>query len=181
VTENGHSGPAPGGHRSYERRLWKAWLISPERLWLLSIGLHQRGHGRLGFWVKQLNTLLYRNSLPPGARVSPDVHLGHNSFGIMINPMVQIGSGVKIWHNVTITTRSRPGSSARVVIEDGVMIGAGAVVVAPRGQGLRIGRGARIGAGVVVTGDVPAGATVVCAPPRVLTKEQAAGVEDAIG
>jgi serine O-acetyltransferase len=181
VTENGHSGPAPGGHRSYERRLWKAWLISPERLWLLSIGLHQRGHGRLGFWVKQLNTLLYRNSLPPGARVSPDVHLGHNSFGIMINPMVQIGSGVKIWHNVTITTRSRPGSGARVVIEDGVMIGAGAVVVAPRGHGLRIGRGARIGAGVVVTGDVPAGATVVCAPPRVLTKEQAAGVEDAIG
>jgi serine O-acetyltransferase len=181
VPERGHSRAAPRVHRRYERRLLKAWLISPERLWLLSISLHQRGHGKLGFWVKQLNSLLYRNSLPPGALVSPDIRLGHNSFGIMINPLVQIGRGVKIWHNVTITTRAPPGSKVRVVIEDGVMIGANAVVVAPAGQTLRIGRGARIGAGVVVTRDVPAGATVVCAPPRVLSKEQAQGVEDAIG
>lgn len=153
------------------RGLWRLWLLSPERLWLASIALHRRGHLRLAFVVKQLNTILYRNSLPPGALVSPDVHLGHNSFGIMINPQVTIGRGVKIWHNVTLTARP-PGSAARIVIEDDVMIGANAVVVTPHAKALTIGRGARVGAGVVVTHDVPAGATVVCAPPRVLTGEE---------
>lgn len=50
-------------------------------------------------------------------------------------------------------------------------IGANAVIIAPRGGSLRIGRGARIGAGTVVTHDVPPGATVVAPSARVLTKE----------
>ena len=154
------------------RGLWRGWLLSPERLWLASIALHRRGHLRLAFVVKQLNTILYSNSLPPGASVSADIHLGHNSFGIIVNPQVTIGRGVKIWHNVTLTARP-PGSAARIVIEDDVMIGTGAIVVTPQGRTLTIGRGARIGAGVVITHDVPAGATVVCAPPRVLTADEA--------
>ncbi len=165
--------------RSYRRRMRKAWLISPERLWLGSIALHTRGHQRLAFWVQQLNSFLYHNSLPPAARVSADVHLGHNGLGIMINPQVEIGRRVKIWHNVTLTTRSPPGSPARVIIEDDVMIGANAVVITGRGRVLRIGRGARIGAGAVITRDVPPGATVVCAPPRVLTREEAVADESA--
>ena len=44
------------------------------------------------------------------------------------------------------------------MIEDGVSIGATAVIVSPLEGTLRIGRGARIGAGAVVTKDVPAGA-----------------------
>jgi serine O-acetyltransferase len=172
---------APTEIQRRRRRLWRAWLLSPERLWLTSIALHRRGHRLAAFWVKQLNTVLYHNSLPPGATVASDIRLGHNSLGIMINPQVEIGRRVKIWQNVTLTTRSPKGSPARIVIEDDVMIGANAVVVTPRGSVLRIGRGARIGAGVVVTHDVPVGATVVCAPPRVLGKEQAALAEDTFG
>ena len=160
-----------------KRRLTKLWLLSPERLWLLSIALHTRGHPLLAFAIKQLNTILYHNSLSPGASVSPDILLGHFSHGIVVNANVEIGRGVKIWHNATLTAGrpTRPGdrrssadSRARIVVEDGVKIGTNAVVIAPRGQVLRIGRGARIGAGTVVTKDVPARATVVAAPPRVL-------------
>jgi acetyltransferase-like isoleucine patch superfamily enzyme len=58
------------------------------------------------------------------------------------------------------------------VIEDDVNIGANSVIISPSEGSLRIGRGARIGAGAVVSGDVPAGATVISAPARVLGADQ---------
>jgi serine O-acetyltransferase len=161
----------------------RLWLISPERLWLLSIALQRRGHWVLAFSVKQLNTLLYHNSLAQGASVSPDILLGHYSHGIVINSNVVIGRRVKIWQNVTLTAGRPPrrgavgsssGSQARILVEDDVKIGANAVLIAPRGCTLRIGHGARIGAGTVVTHDVPAGATVVAPPARVLLKDSTA-------
>lgn len=164
-------------------RLTKLWLISPEKLWLLSIALQKRGHWVLAFAIKQLNTLIYHNSLAPGASVSPDILLGHYSHGIVINSNVVIGRRVKIWQNVTLTAGRPPrdgqeGSSAgpasQIIVEDDVKIGANAVLIAPRGGSLRIGRAARIGAGTVVTHDVPAGATVVAPAARVLTKEPTA-------
>lgn len=176
-----------------KHRAGRLWLFSPEHLWLLSIGLNDRGHWVLAFWIKQLNTLLYHNSLAPGASVSPDISLGHNSIGTVISSGVTIGRGVNIWHNVTLTSgrrersvagpssagseatakhgRAHAGPPSRIVIEDHVSIGASAVVIPPRGRTLHIGRGAKIGAGTVVTEDVPAGATVVGQAPRVLLKE----------
>jgi serine O-acetyltransferase len=167
------------GLDSLRRRSSKLWVLSPERLWALSRALHRRGHWLLAFWVKQLNTVLYHNSLSPGAIVGADVLLGHYSHGIVVNSNVEIGDRVKIWHNVTLTAGRRArrggkpgdGPPARIVIEDGVKIGSNAVVIAGRGQCLRIGRRARLGAGVIVTQDIPARATAVSAPPRVLLRD----------
>ena len=176
------------GLGSLRRTLTKLWVLSPERLWLLSIALQHRGRWRLAFAAKQLNTILYHNSLAPGASVSPDIALGHYSHGIVVNRNVEIGRRVKIWHNVTLTA-GRPArgdagdARSRIVVEDGVRIGTNAVLIAPRGGTLRIGRGARIGAGAIVTESVPEGATVVSPPARVLLAESrgadapAAGVE----
>jgi serine O-acetyltransferase len=171
------------GVGSLRRALTKLWLFSPEKLWLASIALQRRGRPMLAFAIKQLNTILYHNSLAPGATVGADVTLGHYSHGIVVNENVEIGRQVKIWHNVTLTAgrparrdRSSPGPKARIVVEDYVKIGTNAVVIAPRGQTLRIGRGARIGAGAIVTGDVPAGATVVSPPARILLKDAEAEI-----
>ena len=158
------------------RMLASLWVISPERLWLLSIALQRRGHPLAAFAVKQINTILYHNSLAPGAAVAADIKLGHYSHGVVVNDNVEIGRGVKLWHNVTLTAGRPPrrngrrssGPRSRIVIEDGVNIGTNAVVIAPRGQTLRIGRGARIGAGAVVTTDVPARATAVGPPARIV-------------
>jgi serine O-acetyltransferase len=155
------------------RKLNRLWLLSPERLWFLSIGLRHRGHWKLAFSVKQLNSILYHNSLAPGASVSRDVQLGHFSHGTVIHSNVVIGRRVKIWHNVTLAIQPSDGPRAEILIEDGVQIGANAVVIPSRGRSLRIGRGAQIGAGSVVTRDVPAGATVVPAPVRVILKDAA--------
>jgi len=150
--------------------------MSPERLWLISIALRKRVFKRTALLVKKLNSVIYHNSLAPAARVSPDISFGHHGFGTMIHSNVEIGRGVKIWHNVTIAVRSTSAWATPhgIMIEDEVSIGANAVIVSPHEQTLRIGRGARIGAGAVVTKDVPAGATVVSASVRVLLRDQPA-------
>lgn len=147
--------------------------MSPERLWRISAALRRRGLKRAALFVKKINSVIYHNSLAPGVQFSPDIRFGHHGFGTMIHANVVIGRRVKIWHNVTLAVQASTGAPHQIVVEDDVVIGANAVVVTPRGGSVRIGKGARIGAGAVVTKDVPAGATVVGAPARVILREGA--------
>jgi serine O-acetyltransferase len=142
--------------------------VSPERLWRLSAALRRSGHKRLALLVKKINSTIYHNSLAPGAVFSPDVHFEHHGFGTVIHSNVVIGKRVTIYHNVTIAVRAATGSPHRIVIEDEVHIGANSVIISPADGSLLIGRGARIGAGAVVAEDVPAGATVVSGPVRII-------------
>lgn len=155
--------------------------MSPERLWRLSAALLGRGHVRLALLVKKLNSVIYHNSLAPGASFHSDIRFGHHGFGTMIHSNVEIGRRVWIWHNVTIAVRAQSAWAVEhgIFIEDDVNIGANVVIISPYQGSLRIGRGARIGAGAVVTKDVPAGATVVSAPARVLLRDEAAADEPA--
>lgn len=89
---------------------------------------------------------------------------------IRANGGVSIGSRVLIAANVIITSRAHPvelprwgvNEDARVVIEDDVWIGAGAVVL----PGVTIGRGAVVAAGAVVTRSVAPRTVVAGVPAR---------------
>jgi serine O-acetyltransferase len=142
--------------------------MSSGRIWRWSAALHRRGLRRTARVLQRANGLLHHNDLGAGAMIGRDLVLGHHGLGIVVHDNVIIGDRVHLWHQVTLAVRAKPGAPHCIVVEDDVMIGAGATVITPRLGSLRIGRGARIGAGAVVTSDVPAGATVVGVPAHLV-------------
>ena len=89
--------------------------------------------------------------------------LPHGLSGIIIARNVEIGKNVAIYQHVTIAESDK---KKMTVIEDNVMIGAGAVIL----NNAHIGKGAKIGANAVVVCDVPAVATVVGVPARIIIR-----------
>ena len=108
------------------------------------------------------NRIVFSIVLPPSVKVGRNVAFSYSGLGIVIHARCQIGNGVTISQHVTLGGRS--GLLAVPVVEDDVLIGAGAKILGP----VRIGRGASIGANSVVLHDVPPFATVVGIPGRVI-------------
>jgi len=107
----------------------------------------------VGTGYKLTSEWLLGIELPAGTSIGPGLRLRHG-VGLVVNPHATIGAGVMLRHGVTIGNRRTETDCP--VIEDGVELGANAVVIGA----VRIGAGARIGAGSVVVHDIPAGASV---------------------
>jgi serine O-acetyltransferase len=101
-----------------------------------------------------------------GADFGPGFVLVHSQ-GVVINGQVRGGSNVFIEHQVTIGAERRESP----LLGSDIFIGAGAKVIGT----VTIGDGARVGANAVVVHDVPAGATVVGIPARVVRRR---GIDD---
>ena len=118
--------------------------------------------------LKAIIFLVYKAVLPCEAVLGEGLSLEHYGLGVVVHPNVTLGSGVRIYHNVTLAAETWVGSPHRIFVGSNVTLGAGAIVLARTNQSLTLGDGAYVGAGSVVTRDVPAGQTVVGSPARPL-------------
>jgi serine O-acetyltransferase len=100
----------------------------------------------------------------PGAKIGRRVFLDHG-LGIVIGETTEIGDDCTIYQGVTLGgTSLYKGVKRHPTLGKGVVVSAGAKVLG----GFTVGDGARIGSNAVVLKEIPAGATAVGIPARIL-------------
>ena len=99
----------------------------------------------------------------PGARIGHGVFIDHG-MGVVIGETTTVGDGCLIYKGVVLGGTSLEHRDRHPQVGAGVIIGSNACVLG----NIAIGDGARIGSGSVVVKAVPAGATVVGVPARVV-------------
>ncbi|MPQ69831.1 MULTISPECIES: serine O-acetyltransferase [Pseudomonas] len=139
---------------------------------LHAIWLHRLGHALWGMgwkWlarvVSNFGRWLTGIEIHPGAKVGRRFFIDHG-MGIVIGETAEIGDDVTIYQGVTLGGTSWNKGKRHPTLEDGVVVGAGAKVLGP----FTVGAGAKVGSNAVVTKAVPAGATVVGIPGRIIMK-----------
>jgi serine O-acetyltransferase len=105
-----------------------------------------------------------------GIEIHPGAHIGRRVFidhgmGVVVGETAEIGDDCTIYQGVTLggTSLAR-GAKRHPTLGRGVIVGANAQVLG----GFTVGDGARVGSNAVVLKEVPAGATAVGNPARVL-------------
>jgi serine O-acetyltransferase len=105
----------------------------------------------------------------PGAKVGSCVFIDHG-MGVVVGETAEVGDGCTIYQGVTLGgTSLSPGEKRHPTLGAGVVVGAGAKILG----GFTVGDGARIGSNSVVVKEVPAGATVVGIPGRIVEGKEA--------
>jgi serine O-acetyltransferase len=116
----------------------------------------------------------------PGAEIGPRFFIDHGT-GVVIGETCAIGAGVRLYQGVTLGARGFPsggdgnpikGSPRHPIVEDGVVICAGATILGR----ITIGKGATIGGNVWITRDVAPGTRVTQAQVRHGTFEHGSGI-----
>lgn len=105
-----------------------------------------------------------------GAVINIGAVIGEKSMidmGAVLGGRAIVGKNCHIGAGAVLAGVVEPASATPVIIEDGVLIGANAVVI----EGVRIGKGSVVAAGAVVIEDVPENVVVGGIPARILKKK----------
>ena len=136
--------------------------------------IHRLSHllwqGRLK-WRARVLSLLARwvtgIEIRPGAKIVRRFFIDHG-MGVVIGETATIGDDCTLYHGVTLGGTTWRKEKRHPSLGNNVVVGAGAKILGP----INVGDGARVGSNSVVVRDVPAGATVIGIPGRVISAEK---------
>ncbi len=143
-----------------------------------ALQMHRFSHG---LWRMQLRWLARFSShiarfltgieIHPGATIGRRVFIDHG-MGVVVGETAEIGDDCTLYHGVTLGGVSWNQGKRHPTLGKGVVVGAGAKILGP----FLVGEGAKVGSNSVVVKAVPAGATVVGIPARIVEAGPALGI-----
>ncbi len=149
---------------------------------LHALVLHRRAkwcwnHGLrwLARFISHVGRFLTGIEIHPGATIGRRVFIDHG-MGVVVGETAEIGDECTIYQGVTLGgTSLEKGAKRHPTLGKGVIVGANSQVLG----GFTVGDGARIGSSAVVVKPVPAGATAVGNPARIIQRDVEAAREAA--
>ena len=152
------------------RSAWEVLTCYPG---LHALVLHRRAHW---FWqrgwrvtarfISHIARFFTGIEIHPGAAIGRRVFIDHG-MGVVIGETAEIGDECTIYQGVTLGgTSLTVGAKRHPTLGRGVIVSAGAKVLG----GFTVGDGARVGSNAVLLQAVPAGATAVGIPARIVQK-----------
>ncbi len=122
----------------------------------------------LARFTSHLSRWLTGIEIHPGATIGRRFFIDHG-MGVVIGETAEIGDDCTLYHGVTLGGTSWNKGKRHPTLGKGVVVGAGAKILGP----ILIGEGARIGSNAVVVKEVPAGATAIGIPARIIEADAA--------
>lgn len=143
----------PGVHAILFHRL-------AHRLWKLKLYWFGRAISHIGRFFTGIE-------IHPGAVIGQRFFIDHG-MGVVIGETAVIGDDCTLYHGVTLGGTSWKQGKRHPTLENKVVVGAGAKILGP----ITIGSSAKIGSNAVVISDIPANATAIGIPARVVDNEK---------
>ncbi len=131
----------------------------------------------LGRFISQLSRWFTGIEIHPGAVIGDRVFFDH-AMGVVVGETAEIGDGCTIYQGVTLGgTSLYKGAKRHPTLGKNVVVSAGAKVLG----GFVVGDGAKIGSNAVVIKPVPAGATAVGIPARIIPSKDGVSADVTTG
>ena len=114
-------------------------------------------------WLQSQASSIFGLDIHPAATIGAGILFDHGT-GIVIGETATVGDGCTMLHGVTLGGTGKDTGDRHPKVGNNVLIGAGASLLG----NISIGDGAKIGAGSVVLRPIPAHATAVGAPAKIV-------------
>ena len=125
--------------------------------------LWKAGRTDFALYLQSRSSQVFQVDINPACRVGKGIMLDHAT-GFVAGETAVIGDNCSILQGVTLGGTGKADEDRHPKIGNGVLIGAGAIILG----NIKVGDCARVGAGSVVVKDVPPRVTVVGVPARIV-------------
>ncbi len=113
--------------------------------------------------ISQISRFITGIEIHPGAKIGKGLLIDHGS-GVVIGETAEIGDNCLIYQGVTLGGTGKECGKRHPTLGNNVMVGAGARILGP----FKVGDNAKIASNAVVLEEVPANATAVGVPARIV-------------